>query len=108
MRGGRGNSLKPDGCGGRLPGAGQSARRGAPERSAPRSWWLLAGLQGDLAEAGRDVEASHAFDADRLQRDLIAVAADQHVGAEADPSGDVSGNAGVLPGERALRDLAGR
>ena len=45
---------------------------------------LRAGLQRDLAEAGRHVEAGHAFDADRLQGDLLVAAADQDVGAEAE------------------------
>src|SRR5262245_43878950 len=67
---------------------------------------LRASLQRDLAETSRHVEAGHAFDADRLQRDLVAVAADQHVGAKAEANRGVSGRTGILAGQRALRHLA--
>ena len=51
---------------------------------------VLSGLpglmsQGQSCDAGRDVEAGIAFDAERLQRNRLSGAADQHVGAATRP-----------------------
>ena len=56
---------------------------------------------------GGDVQADTAFDADRLQGDLLVAAADQHVGTKPDPDRGPCRGAAVVAGERATGDLAG-
>ena len=50
-------------------------------------------------QPGRDVEADLALHAERLQRDRIVGAADQHVAADADANRRAALRAGVIAGE---------
>src|SRR5579871_5716675 len=107
--------------------ANASARKLAKLDSAENSIWsfpqsIAAGQRssravrhvarsGNLAErkcghAGSRVEADTAFDAHRLQGDLVAAAAEQHVGADADADGALRRGSGILAGDRARRDAA--
>src|SRR5882757_3287831 len=60
-------------------------------------------LEADGADAGRDVQALVAFDAQRLQRDRLVETADQDVGAEADANRGARRGTGIvaLKGARA-------
>jgi hypothetical protein len=55
-------------------------------------------MQGDSADAGRDVEAGIAFDAQRLKRDRLIRTANQHVGPDSDPDRRAGRGAGKIPG----------
>src|SRR5262245_51036976 len=71
-------------------------------------WRLLAGFEGDRGDAGRDVQADPASDAERLQSHLLRAAAEQHIGAETEADRRLSGDAAVMAGKRTLADLARR
>ena len=62
---------------------------------------ITARIQADRADAGRDVQALVAFDAERLQRDRLVETADQHVGAEADADRGARRRAGIVAFKRA-------
>src|SRR5579859_6062828 len=63
------------------------------------------GMQGDRGDAGGNVEALVAFDADRLQRDRPVEAADQDIGVAADPDRCAAGGAAVVSGQRACLEI---
>src|SRR5688572_12811028 len=69
---------------------------------------LVPGLERNLPEASRDVEALDALDARRLQGDLVVAAAEQHVGAEAETGRGGGASAHIGAGERALLHVARR
>src|SRR6516165_8923897 len=74
---------------------------------------VLSGLpglmsQGQSCDAGRDVEAGIAFDAERLQRNRLSGAADQHVGAATRPDRSARSGTTIGSGQRAGRRRGGR
>ena len=69
---------------------------------------LLHGLQHDLGDARRDVHARAAFDADRLEGDLAAAAADQDIGANTDADRGLRRRAAIGTRQGALGDTARR
>src|SRR6516162_11389533 len=71
-----------------------------------RSLRLIA--QADRSDAGRDVEAGIAFDADRLQRDRVVGAADQHIGAGPDPDSGAAGGADIVAVQRTRSQIGSR
>ena len=71
---------------------GASQHRRAPD--------ILAGLksQAHRCETAGDIKTGAAFDADWLQRDRIAGAANQHIGADPYPDRDACGCASISAG----------
>src|SRR5690349_3463219 len=74
----------------------------------PPATLLPGGLQGYRSDAGGDVEADAALDADRLQGDLLVRTADQHVRTQADAERGTRGHAAVISGESARADRTWR
>src|SRR6516225_6336386 len=82
--------------------------RAQPQRQPRRPPWpraVLAGLkrQADRCETTGDIETGAALDADRLQRDRVAGATHQHIGADPDPNRSACGCATVAAGQRSWR-----
>src|SRR6478752_8101558 len=71
----------------------------ASERRDSHTELLTARAQFQALEAGGDVEADLALHAERLQRDRIVGAADQHIAAEADTDRGAALRTGVGAGE---------
>src|SRR5438067_13805941 len=64
--------------------------------------------QAHRCDPGCDVETAVAFEADRLQRNRAVGAADQHIGAGADPNRSASARADVIPRQRSRCEAAAR
>src|SRR6185312_15575023 len=78
---------------------GEVKRAGIPPLNSPST--LAAGeAEIELAHPGGDVEAGGALDGQRLQRDRVVVAADQHVGAETERQRGFGRGAHIAPGQR--------
>src|SRR5580704_19073820 len=80
--------------------------RPSPASASAMPEGLLDVLQFDHADTRRGVQADAALDADRLQGDLLAAAADQYIGARAHPDGGRRRRAAVGARESARRDIA--
>src|SRR5579862_6459715 len=77
--------------------------RGAARHTAKgAALWRWNALQADRGDPCRNVEAGRAFDADRLQRDRVVVAADHDTG------GGLCRRAAKIAGERTRRRRCGR
>src|SRR5271155_4566497 len=92
--------------------ARQRGNRPAGQRRRPSSVTVAGGLrlitQTYRSDAGRDVEAGIAFEADRLQRNRPVGAADQHIGTSPDPDSGAAGGADVIAAQSAGRQIGGR
>src|SRR5438105_2816733 len=64
--------------------------------------------QAHRCDPGCDVETAVAFEADRLQRNRAVGAADQHIGAGADPDRSASARADIIARQHSRREATAR
>src|SRR4029077_3259351 len=86
----------------------KKSRAARPRASVTAPGRLRLVAQTDRSDAGRDIQAGTAFNAERLQRDSAVGAAEQHIGSGPDPHCGAAGGADIIAVERTGPQIGGR